>query len=40
MDTVEWRESFGISTINPADIAHLVKNGLGETDGIHLDLND
>ena len=29
-DTVEWREQFGINSLDTTDISHLVKNGLGD----------
>jgi hypothetical protein len=32
-DTVEWREQFGIASIDTLRITHLVKNGLGYTGG-------
>jgi hypothetical protein len=34
VDTVEWRESFGISKIDTTEINTLVKNGLGYTSNI------
>lgn len=32
-DTVDWREQFGIASIDTSRITHLVKNGLGYTGG-------